>query len=360
MPLPIYLAYFSGTSDAGNAARYTSSLFSNSNFVNPLTMWNPNPFTPASSNANAGLFGTDARRANAMAAGLPANFFVANPDKLGGAIITSNGGKTHYNSAQFELRRRLHNGLQFNSSYVFGKAYGSARFSFRTPRVMQRDTGDPGDITHQFKANLVYDLPFGRGRRFASNAGGVMERIVGGWSIGLNARVQSGRLVDIGNVRLVGMTADDVQEMFTLRKDASGRIYMWPQAIMDETIKAFSTSATSTSGYGSLGAPTGRYFAPANGPDCMEVAPGFGDCGVGQLVLTGPLFRQFDLAVSKRIALFGSTNLELRAEALNVFNHVNFVPESGIGSTTLTGWEVDGLTGTNTSRVLQLIGRINF
>ena len=37
------------------------------------------------------------------------------------------------------------------------------------------------------------------------------------------------------------MTADDVADMFTLRKEANGRIYMWPQEIMDETIKEFSS-----------------------------------------------------------------------------------------------------------------------
>jgi hypothetical protein len=359
-PLPIYLAHFSGIpmAQAGNAALYTSSSFRSSNFINPLARFNPNPFTTAGTSTTAGLNGVATFRANMLRAGLPANFWVVNPDKLS-ANVVSNGGKTHYNSAQFELRRRLHQGLQFQSSYVFGKAYGSQRFSFRTPRVMRRDTGDPGDLTHAFKANVVYDLPFGRGRKYASDAGGVLERIVGGWSIGLNARVQSGRLVDIGNVRLVGMTEDDVREMFKLRMESDGRIYMWPQEIMDETIKAFSTSATSASGYGSLGAPSGRYFAPASGPDCMEIT-GAGDCGVGQLVLTGPMVKQFDIAVSKRIALFGSANLELRAEALNAFNNVNFVPVNGIGGDTLTDYEVGGLTGTNTARVLQLIGRINF
>ncbi len=361
-PLPIYLAYFSGigAGQAGDPSRYTSALFSNSNFVNPLTMWNPNPFTPAGSNSNSGLFGTADRRQNALNAGLPANFFIANPDKLGGAILTGNGGKTYYNSAQFELRRRLHQGLQFNSSYVFGKAYGSERTSFRTERVMRRQTGSLGDLTHQFKANVVYDLPFGRGRKFAGNAGAITERIVGGWSVSMNARVQSGILVDLGNVRLVGMTPDDVQDMYNLRINSAGRVYMWPDAIMNETIKAYSTSATSATGYGSLGAPSGQYFAPANGPDCIETAPGFGDCGVGSLVVTGPTFKQFDMSVAKRIALFGSTNLELRVDALNVFNNVNFVPNSGIGNTTLTNWEVGGLTGTNTSRVLQLVGRFNF
>ena len=158
------------------------------------------------------------------------------------------------------------------------------------------------------------------------------------------------------------MTAEDVQEMFRVRIQPNGRVYMWPQEIMDETIKAFSTSATSATGYGSLGAPSGRYFAPANGPDCIELDEegDFGTCGVGSLVLTGPILRQHDIAVSKRIRLFGDTNLELRIEALNAFNQVNFDPEDGIGSTTLTGWEVDGLNGTNSARVIQLIGRFNF
>jgi hypothetical protein len=328
--------------------------------VNPLNRWNPNPFTPASTNSNAGLYGTPARRANASAAGLPVNFFVANPDKLGGAVMTGNGGKTHYNALQLEVRRRLHQGLQFNTSYAYGKMYGSERFSFRTPRLMRRDTGSPGDITHAWKLNLVYDLPFGQGRRFAPNAGGFLHRIVGDWSLGITGLVRSGTLVDLGNVRLVGMTADDVRKMFKTRIDSRGDVYMLPQDVIDETIKAFSVSATSPTGYGSLGAPSGRYFAPANGPDCIEIAPGFGDCGTGDLVVTGPLFQQYDIAVSKRVRFIGRSNFEFRVEALNAFNHHNFDPEGGVGGDELTDYETTGLLGTNTSRLIQFIARFNF
>ena len=100
----------------------------------------------------------------------------------------------------------------------------------------------------------------------------VVDRIIGGWSLSLNAKVQSGLLVNIGNVRLVGMSEQDVQDLFKLRFADDGRIYMWPQDIIDETIKAYSTSVTSATGYAGE-APSGRYFAPANGPDCIEVAP---------------------------------------------------------------------------------------
>jgi hypothetical protein len=371
-PLPIYLAHFSGipASQAGDPARYGSALFANSNFVNPLNRWNPDPFAPASEDEDEGLYGSPARRANALAAGLPANFFVANPDKLGGAVMTGNGGKTHYNALQLEFRRRLYQGLQFNTSYAFGEMYGSQRFSFRKPRLLRRDTGSPGDITHAFKLNLVYDLPFGRGRRFASNAGGLMERIVGGWSFGLTGIVRSGTLVNLGNVRLVGMTADDVWDMYKVRIDSRGDVYTLPEDVIGETIKAFDVSATSPTGYGSLGAPSGRYFAPANGPDCIEIDDGadFGDCGTGNLVVAGPRFQQFDIAVSKRVALFGRTNFEFRIEALNAFNHHNFDPANyvstnpvgGIGGTNLTNYELDGLLGTNTSRLIQFIARFNF
>jgi hypothetical protein len=369
-PLPIYLAYLAGRADATNPAAYTGTLWANSNFVNPLNRANPNPFTPASNNANAGLYGSPGRRANALAAGLPVNFFVVNPDALGGATITGNGGSSRYHSLQLELRQRLHQGLQFNTSYVFGNMFVSNRFSFSKPTLMRRDAGSPGDLSHVFKANMVYDLPFGRGRRFASEAGGVLDRIVGDWSVGLTGIIRSGTLVELGNFRLIGMTAEDVRKMYQVRIDENGDVYMFPQDVIEETIKAFSTSATSATGYGGSGAPSGRYFAPANGPDCIEVAPtnitnnsatqGFGDCGVGSLVVTGPLFQQYDLAISKRVRLFGRSNAEFRIEALNVLNHHNFSPVGGISGTNLTNYEVGDLLGTNTSRLVQLIARFNF
>jgi hypothetical protein len=348
---------------AGNSALYTSSLFRNSNFVNPLATWNPDPFAPASEDEDEGLYGTPTRRANALAAGLPANLFVANPDKLDGAVMTGNGGKSRYHSLQLELRRRLSSGLQYNMNYVFGNMLISNRFSFRTPRLMRRDVGSPGDITHSFKVNMVYDLPFGQGRRFVSGAGGVMDRIVGGWSVGITGLVRSGTLVNLGNVRLVGMTAGDVQKMFKTRIDSDGRVYMLPQDVIDETIKAFSVSATSATGYGGDGPPSGRYFAPANGPDCIEIDPdaNFGACGTGNLVVTGPRFHQFDIAVSKQLRVVGRSNVEFRVEALNAFNNHNFSPRSVIdNSPNLTDYEVTGLLGTQDSRLIQFIVRFNF
>ena len=73
-----------------------------------------------------------------------------------------------------------------------------------------------------------------------------------------------------------------------MQQGPSGQIFILPDDILDNTVKAFSVSATSASGYGALGAPTGRYFAPANGPDCIETAPGYGDCGLRSIIVNGP------------------------------------------------------------------------
>ena len=352
VPLPTLVAFFNGT-----GVPYSGTQWTNTDRLNRLTMNNPNPFGLASD-----LFNNATFRTNAANAGVPANFFLANPELLGGAFFTINQGATKYDSLQVELRRRLAQGLQFQSSYVFGNARETNFYTFRRPLLYSRDAGDPGDTTHALKANIVYDLPFGQGRRFMAGANPVMERIVGGWQVGMNVKVQSGRLVDVGNVRLVGWSADDVQEAFQIRfDDGNKKIYMWPQDVIDNTIRAFSTSATSPTGY-SGAAPTGRYFAPANGPDCIEIDPNanLGECGgVRTLVVTGPTFQQYDLRLAKRTLIKGRVNFEFSAEALNVFNNQNFVPVSGISST-LSNYEVTGLTGTNTSRVIQLVSRINW
>jgi hypothetical protein len=63
--------------------------------------------------------------------------------------------------------------------------------------------------------------------------------------------------VDLGNVRLVGITREEAQRMFQLRYDAAGRhVYMLPQDVIEQTLNAFNVSATSATGYAGA-APTG-------------------------------------------------------------------------------------------------------
>jgi hypothetical protein len=388
-PLPIYLAYFAGMAagQAGNPANYSSSFFADNTFLNPLARFNPQPYVAANA-----LDDTAARRTNAQRAGLPTNFLLANPDLLGGARLTSSDDKTHYNALVLEFKRRMSDGLQLQSSYVYGKTAASSYFSFRQPSQYRRDAFGEGEVTHGFKGTWLYQLPFGRDQRFGSGVNPVVNGVIGGWSLAGTWRLQSGRLIDFGNVRMVGFNENDLRDMYKLRIDSNNRVWMLPQEVIDNTVAAFSTSATSPTGYGPLGAPTGRYFAPANGPDCVEVdhdgdglnnngptnttlpgGPGnvsdeFGLCGTGSLVVTGPMFQSYDLSVMKQIRLGGNMNAEIRFEILNAFNSTNYIPV-GLGSNgpnnqgnpNNSAWyEVTELTGTQTARTTQLVFRLNW
>jgi hypothetical protein len=363
VPLPIYLAFFTGTptAQAGDVAAYSrtgGTNFTSSNFINSLAKFNPTPFTPAGTNSNTGLAGNPTRQTNAINAGLAANFFRVNPDALGGANVTGNGGFTKYNSMQIEYVRRMSGGLQLNTNYTFGRGYNSTRYSFRVPRILTRDSGTEGDVEHALKANAVFELPFGRDRRFLAGAGPLLERIVGGWNISGTTRIQSGRLFDLGNVRVFGMTDDEVQDLFKLRLERPDIAYSWPADIVENTMKAYSTSATSATGYGALGPPSGRYFAPANGPDCIErIANGYGDCGVRSLIVTGPMVKNFDMSVRKMTKLKGTLTFELSLDVFNVFNRVNWGATTGITGDELSEYQV---TLPGSARTMQLGSRFSW
>jgi hypothetical protein len=381
-PLPVFLAYLNGvgSTQASDPAKYTGANWTNSTYLGFLALLNPNPFGFASTNSTTGFVGNTTLRNNATTAGVPANYFVANPDVIGGANLTTNLGGTRYHSLQIELRKRLSQGLQFGTSYAYGVATEGQRYGFNKPIKDVPQTGVVGGVQHALKANWLYDLPFGRDQRFAGGVGPLMNGAIGGWSFDGVARIQTGDMLNFRNVRLVGMTADQLRQAFNLRVGANGQLFLLPDDIIDNTIKAFAVSATSPTGYGALGPPSGRYLAPANGPDCIETAPSFGDCGIGSLVVNGPPLINFDLSVVKRVKLRDVT-FEFRADFLNAFNRPYFTPITGMTtnftspqgpiqtgtptSNATTGvtsdsFRLTNLLGDNPSRIIQLVWRVRW
>lgn len=364
-PLPIALGYFSGvpTGQAGDATKYTSTLFSNSTYVNTLATFNPTPFTFVSS-----LTGNATQRSNALSAGLPANLFVVNPDKSRANLLTNFGGST-YNAGTVDLRRRFSKGLLFDLNYTFTKAMQGL---FETQREGPVKAVSPFGITHGLKMNWVYELPIGHGQALLGNAHGVLEKVVGGWAINGTGRVQSGDPFSLGNVRLVGMTRNALQAAVGMNFNDGAKIaYFLPQDIIQNTIKAFNTSATSTNGYGSLGAPTGRYIAPADYPGCIEAYTG--QCGGTQLILYGPHFTRFDISAVKKFRINEHVNVEFRAEFLNAFNNINFIVGSAQNDTNSAsnfssqsfGQVTSAYQDTSTTydpggRLIQWVLRVNF
>jgi hypothetical protein len=376
-PLPLMLAFFSGlpASAAGDAARYTSTNFANATFYNTFAVNGPAPFTIANQFITNATF-----RGNGLTAGLPANFFIVNPGKQGGAFSIENNGRSWYDSLQIELRRRLSKGLLVQGNYTLSKAFTNA-FASSSAVVGQpstlRDLSlsksiSPFAVTHAFKVNWIYELPLGRNQLIGGGAGAALDRFIGGWEFHGAARLQSGTPFDFGNVQLVGMNRSDLQKQVKMRFDDAGRIaFFLPQDIIDNTRRAFNVSATSANGYGTLGAPTGRYIAPASSGGCIETFTG--QCGSTHLVLYGPRFDRYDLSIVKKTKITERVNFEFRAEFLNAFNHINFIIGNPANDVNTVGGFANATFGQVTQayrdlsttndpggRLIQLVGRINF
>jgi hypothetical protein len=178
-------------------------------------------------------------------------------------------------------------------------------------------------------------------------------------------------LVDLGNVRLVGMDKDELQSMFKVRIDNGRRVWMLPEDVITESVKAFSVNPTSLTGYSTLGPPSGKYIAPADSLDCIETVRGYGDCGLRSVVLTGPMFKQVDIGITKRVPLFRETSAEFKIDVLNAFNFTNFVPVSGMVAGTTTANDNNRANGINPDnydvttlvgnpRIVQLTARIRW
>ncbi|HKY46236.1 MAG TPA: hypothetical protein VJM50_24300, partial [Pyrinomonadaceae bacterium] len=329
-PLPIMLGYFSGSTAANNPAAYTSTQFTN---TTRLTQLNPNFANPVG-------FATALQNSfseNGLAAGFPSNTFVVNPTigllaGIQGVSLTTNDVDTWYDAMQLELRRRFSAGLLLQMSYTWSKSlttlYASSQNSLGQPLTLRSENEAlekyraPQDIEHSFKANWIYELPFGRGKWFLGGANGLANHLVGGWEWHGTARIQSGRPFALGNVQLVGMDAKELQEAVDARKLPNRTVTFLPEDIILNTRRAFSVSATGT-GFGALGAPTGRYIAPANSNGCLQAF--YGQCGFANLILEGPRFVRSDMSLVKKFHFSEKTNMEFRLEVLNVFNNINFL-----------------------------------
>ncbi len=333
IPMPIYLAYLNGRRDADNPAAYTggTATWTNPTIAQRFVFTNPNPSgvsssTVSAANANAiaaGDLDTNLTfRNNAIAAGLPANFFVVNPH-ANAVNVTDSGAFSSYHALQLELRRRLSRGLALNASYQYALEEGSSFLGFHFGRASNPSNAS---LRHAIKTQWDWALPFGREERFGRSLHPALNAIVSGWQFNGAGRFQQ-RTTNFGNVRLVGMTLKEAQKLYRWdpRPDPQTgeiRVFAFPDEVILNTRRAYSVSTTNVNGYSDLGAPQGRYFAPANSADCIQLKAG--DCAPRTVVLLAPWFTRFDIGLTKRIRLGGAKSIELRADVLNVFNNINF------------------------------------
>ena len=262
------------------------------------------------------------------------NFF-PNPNALS-SIYLDNFSNSHYDSLQLEARRRLQNGISYQVNYVFSKwlsdAAGLDQSRFE-PFLDIHNTAlekarAPTDLTHQFKANYTYDLPFGGGHVLHLNHG--WNRLIEGWTTSGNLSWTSGNPFSV--------LAADINNSYGtfLREDFSG--YNTANTLLTKNDLTGMLQLRMTG--------NGPYIVPASaiGPDGHGVAPAGSAPFGGQIftlptagtlgalqrrTFTGPNVFDMDAALFKETRIREEMSIELRMEALNVFNHPNFWVQSG-------------------------------
>jgi hypothetical protein len=308
-----------------------------------------------------------------VAAGYPPNFFIANPGAAtGGSFLMFNGGDSTYHALQVEFRRRLSRGLLVQANYTFSKALSNLQNvssvvfqNYRTIRNPALDKGlSPFDINHAFKANWIWELPFGPGQRWGSSSD-VVNKLIGGWEFHGLTRIQSGAPFQLTSGRLTfnagiggghdpgvilknGLTREQLQKMLKIRKTPDGLVFFFPEQLVNPV------SGLANSEF--IDSPR---------------APG----EFGQFVfLHGPKFIRFDLSMTKKTWITEKTNLEFRAEFLNAFNHTNFLfgrsaTQSSAGAHSINSTTFGRITAayqdTSTTddpggRLIQFVLRFNF
>ena len=285
-------------------------------------------------------------------AGYPANLFTVNPTTVnGGSFLVTNGGASTYNALQIEVRRRMASGLLLQGSYAWSKSLtnmpASSSAGSSQPTTFRSSLNDKGpspwDIRHGLKLNYVYELPIGPGKRYFSHGNVIARKALEGWQISGVSRVQSGspdritsnrgtfnNAADNGVV-LYNMTAADLNEAIKIRKTTAsngfGLVYFLPQDLVNNSLAAWEVGGFTLNNLDR----TKPYIGPQTDP---------GKLGY-RIWMYGPWQARFDVSLAKETRIAEGKTLELRAQALNVVNSVNFllgaagneVNTGGVGAT---------------------------
>lgn len=247
------------------------------------------------------------------------------------ALITylSNEGDSNYHAAQFTLRRRFSTGLGLSMAYTFGKSIdnqsvdpvgassggGLSTTNSRTPTDIRNFRDERGrsdfDRTHVLQAASVWEVPLGKGRHFLHSSKGVLNQVIGGWTInsiftfqsGEPFAVRSGSFTANGNHESRAGVQNPVKAQLQDLLGVVGPVLFKPVGINPVTGQPFTCGAD----------PSQTFCLPAPGQN-----------GAGRNIFTASNYWNLDLGFIKTFPLTEKFKLQFRMEMFNALNHPNF------------------------------------
>ncbi len=241
-------------------------------------------------------------------AGLPLNFFRANPQMNTSYLIGNNSYST-YHGLKVEVTRRFQSGLQFDFNYTFSKCLTdyeggqSQRDAYRDLENRYLDKRLAGiDATHVINSNFIWDLPVGNGRRWMKTLHPVLEGVLGGWqangilalATGSPFTISSGRnKLTVGDASTADCLGCDPSMTAKVIRDGGNL-----RALTADEIKMFTDPSA-----GSAGQLAQNFFR-----------------GSRTWVLDGSIFKSF----RPHRVLGEQGEIQFRFEFFNAFNHPRF------------------------------------
>jgi len=265
-------------------------------------------------------------------------------------LSRDNGPSAKYHAFTVEFSRRFSRGVSFQNSYTLAKnlsnAGGSAPGGFVSENGLTtlnifNIAADYGDVAftrrHRFLSTFLWELPFGRGRKFAGGINGFGNLLIGGWQITGITLLQSGPYLT------PTFTGTDPSGTGVLVRGVT------------------TTQRPDRIDNGNLSNPTAdAYFDRSAFVRPANNIGRFGNAGVG--ILLGPGTSVFSMTLSKQFAFTEKLKLRYEAAFANLFNHLNLnVP----GTLNITSSNFGRITSTQTvdqagPRTIQMSLRLSF
>lgn len=218
----------------------------------------------------------------------------------------TNGAGHQYHSLTVEVERRFRNGLAYQASWVWARDIGDLNgFSEDSPENAydrRRERGVALDIpTHRLTGNVIYELPFGRGKRFLSGAGRATNGVLGGWQFSMVGSLYTGQFLTP-----LWTGPDPTGTAFTA-STTPATVTIRPDLLRDPNLPASERTVQRWFDVTAFGPPQqGRFGTSAKG------------------VIKGPGSVVFDAGLAKRVGLGERVRLRFELTATNLFNHPNY------------------------------------
>jgi carboxypeptidase family protein len=375
-PLPIFDAAFAGEASGGTGVPLSD--YANSAFITDLNRGAAGALASAfaypSGNANyiCNLVGTSlspcATNYGYSSAGpYPVNFLQANPylDSYEGgapASYMTAQGYGDYHALQVDFRQKQWHGMQFDVNYTWSHTLGIQPdnawegnvqvFSIRNLRQSYGPT--TFDLRNVIHLSGTYDLPFGRGKALLGGSSGVLDKIVGGWTMGTIFTYESGFPYQL----LGGFGTYNDYGDGGLTLSGTGVSQLQSQVGVFNAPGAFKYTINPSA----LGAPTATCSSHLANV-CQNTTAG--TFGVNPW-LTGPSLWNDDMSLTKVVPLGERVRISLQGEFLNVFNHPTWAnpgtAPSYIGSNNVQSstFGQSGPSNFNSARQIELRLNVSF